>query len=31
MVMRIMPVEKIFYQFCEEFKVRVESVKEEAA
>jgi ABC-type polysaccharide/polyol phosphate export permease len=28
-VMRIMPVEKMFYQFCEEFKARVESLQEE--
>jgi hypothetical protein len=30
-VMKIMPVGKIFYQFCEQFKARVESVSEEAA
>jgi len=27
-LMRIMPIEKMFYQFCKEFKARVESVKE---
>jgi hypothetical protein len=25
--MRFMPMEKMFYQFCEQFKARVESVK----
>lgn len=29
-LMRLAPVEKMFYQFCEVFKARVESVKEES-
>ena len=29
--MRLMPAQKIFYQFCEDFKARVESVKKESA
>jgi hypothetical protein len=30
-LMRLMPLEKMFYQFAEQFKARVESVKKSAS